>query len=452
MAYPHERVVATSATVETLEDRSLLAATAFVDDGVLHVLGTDGPDHVRISALPNGLRVEAAARVVGEFEGVRRVVVQGLGGDDTLISAADVPVHVELWGGEGNDTLVAQNAAAMLHGGSGTNAYWAGRRTRLTLHDDARPLRQLRVNRLPDVFSRVNVTLAVAAAPPATVGAGASPAVGAAAGVVAEPTAGRPATSASSASVRSQLREPRWTAAARGTADFTGLPLFAADGPSPDDVRQGLLNNCFFLVTLAGVAATDPGLIRSVITDLGDGTYAVRLMRGKSATYYRVDADLPVLAAETPAYAGLGRDRSLWVALLEKAFALDRGGSYARIDRGGWMGDAMRSLGVATQTAVAGRFSSASSLMNWVSRMLADGHIVTFGTRSRLTELGLVANHAYHIEGVVVDAEGRAVGLLVRNPWGWDGASGDGRHTLDAGTLLRAAAAFALGRVAPGGI
>ncbi|MFN4241770.1 MAG: C2 family cysteine protease [Tepidisphaerales bacterium] len=436
--------VAGAATLEPLEPRRHLAASAWADGDTLHVLGTEWADHLRVSASPSGLRVESDSAMLGEFAGIGRVVVQGLGGDDTLIASADVRVPVELYGGDGNDTLVAQGPQAVLHGGSGTNAYWAGRKTRLTVHDDTRPTRQLRINRLPEVFSRVSVAPAASSA--RSVGGSA---VGSSAAVSAD-TATTPASAA--LAVRATLREPRPTGVASGTADFTGRPLFATDGPSADDVRQGRLNNCFFLVTLAGVAAADPGLIRSVITDLGDGTYAVRLMRGRTAAFYRVDADLPVVLAELPAYAGLGREDSLWVALVEKAFALDRGGTYARLDRGGWMGDALRSLGVSAQTVGLGRVGGVAGLVSWVSRMLADGHIVTLGTRPRLSELGLVPNHAYQVEGVVLDDSGRAVGLLVRNPWGWDGPAGDGRHTVDARVVLRAVSAFAVGRIPPGGI
>lgn len=444
--------VAAAATLEPLEPRRHLAASAWTDGDTLHVLGTESADHLRVSASPAGLRVESGGTLLGEFAGVGRVVVQGLGGDDTLIASADVRVPVELYGGDGNDTLVAQGPQAVLHGGGGTNAYWAGRKTRLTVHDDTRPTRQLRVNRLPEVFSRVSVAPAASAARGVGGSAVGSPAAVSADTATAGASAGTAVSTAVSAAVRATLREPRPTGVASGTADFTGRPLFATDGPSADDVRQGRLNNCFFLVTLAGVAAADPGLIRSVITDLGDGTYAVRLMRGRTAAFYRVDADLPVVSAELPAYAGLGREDSLWVALVEKAFALDRGGTYARLDRGGWMGDAMRSLGVSAQTVGLGRVGGVAGLVSWVSRMLADGHIVTLGTRLRLSEVELVPNHAYLVEGVVLDDSGRAVGLLVRNPWGWDGPSGDGRHTVDVRVVLRAVSAFAVGRIPPGGI
>lgn len=43
-------------------------------------------------------------------------------------------------------------------------------------------------------------------------------------------------------------------------------------------------------------------------------------------SFYRIDDDLPVTAdnSPTPAYAQLGAENSLWVALLEKAHAVHR--------------------------------------------------------------------------------------------------------------------------------
>ena len=69
-------------------------------------------------------------------------------------------------------------------------------------------------------------------------------------------------------------------------------------------------------------------MIQQLVVDLGDGTYAVHLEKSilNNNKFYRVDADLPVAndGDTVPQFAGLGAEDSLWVALVEKAYAIDR--------------------------------------------------------------------------------------------------------------------------------
>ncbi len=433
---------------ELLEARRMLSVSAELGaDAVLTVLGTDGADVIHIRPGPAGITVESGGQRVGTFAGATSVRVAGGGGDDQLIVAAGVGLPVALEGGAGDDTLVASSPRATLSGGEGTDALWAGRKTRLST-PDLSPLEARRgVNRLPEVFSRANV----AAAPAGARAVGSL--VGKITGTVSE--AWRPVekgTNKAVKSVRETLREPKLTKVAAGTADFTGNPLFSESGPTAADVSQGSLNNCYFLVTLAGTAAADPSVIRQTVTDLGDGTYAVRLIRGKTATYYRVDADLPVVSGTSrlPAYADLGRGNALWVALVEKAYALDRGGSYGRLDKGGWMSDVFASLGMRSKTVAPGTALAGgpSGLMAMIAVQLAAGKIVTLGTKSALPDdVPMVKNHAYVVESVIRDESGRATGLRLRNPWSWDGPAGDGIVNLDAKTVGRGVSALAIGTV-----
>src|SRR5205085_4339148 len=97
-------------------------------------------------------------------------------------------------------------------------------------------------------------------------------------------------------------------------------PLFASDGPKEDDIRQGKVGDCYFLSVLSSVAKIDPWRVRQSVLDLGDGTYAVQFNRDGRKVFIRVDADLPTWADGSLAYAHLGSQGSLWVAILEKAF------------------------------------------------------------------------------------------------------------------------------------
>ena len=114
-------------------------------------------------------------------------------------------------------------------------------------------------------------------------------------------------------------------------------PLFSSARPA-DDRHHGKATSatagCW--PASAPIAHDNPHAIRQNVVDFDDGTYGVRL--GNS--FYRVDNDLPVdtpPSTRHPAYAKLGAENSMWVAVVEKAFAHYRTGanSYASLD-GGW--------------------------------------------------------------------------------------------------------------------
>ncbi|MBL8823912.1 MAG: hypothetical protein JNJ77_15100 [Planctomycetia bacterium] len=115
--------------------------------------------------------------------------------------------------------------------------------------------------------------------------------------------------------------------------NFTGRSLFGSDGPQVIDVSQGQVGDCWLLATMASAVNFDQNTARQMVADLGDNTYAVQI----GTSFYRVDSQLPVRNDDstTPAFAKLGdEDRVedvMWVAMVEKAYALFRGGSYQDI-------------------------------------------------------------------------------------------------------------------------
>ena len=74
--------------------------------------------------------------------------------------------------------------------------------------------------------------------------------------------------------------------------------------------------------TLGNAARTNQNSIRQTVVDLGDKTFAVEL----GSKFYRVDADLPTLSpvSNVLRFAGLGQQGSIWVAIVEKAYAFYR--------------------------------------------------------------------------------------------------------------------------------
>lgn len=207
---------------------------------------------------------------------------------------------------------------------------------------------------------------------------------------------------------------------------FASDPLFSAAGPSPDDVNQGYIGDCYFLASLSAIAKVNPSVIRKDITSGGDGTYTVKFMLRGKAQMVRVDSDLPVWPDGNLAYAGLGAQSCTWVAVMEKAYAEFRthSQSYASID-GGWMTDAFSALGLRSASVFG--FANSKVLMNVVRVVTRTRQFATFATGDTITDgAPLLGDHAYEIDSVNYDNKGTPVSVRLRNPWGVDGVGNDG--------------------------
>jgi hypothetical protein len=227
----------------------------------------------------------------------------------------------------------------------------------------------------------------------------------------------------------------RGTPAAVGIsyASFLGDPLFASDGPSPLDVAQGHVGDCQTMAVLQGIAKDDPGLLRRVIVDMGNGTYAVDFkplaIPGMSLgidRYVVVDATLPVFAGtNTPVYAGLGHQNSLWVALMEEAWTIERpaagnwgtpGGLYSDISGGGST-EMLGALGLNYRNTNYNP-SDASWQDAWSSTSSGRMTVISTGTNAIG---GLVSAHQYFVDQVNYGWVGMVyepISMTLRNPWG----------------------------------
>ncbi len=229
--------------------------------------------------------------------------------------------------------------------------------------------------------------------------------------------------------------------------NFKHLPLFSSAGPSRDDINQGQTGDCWYLATLSAVAGVNPEAIRQMVTDLGDGTYAVRFFSNNTPQYVRVDADLHTYTwSTTQLYnVSLGAENSTWAPLVEKALAWVRGsklGTYATLN-GGWMSEAFNRLGFTPTTHSRSTYSTPNALIAAVQADLAAGRAVTTGFLSVPAGSGLVASHAYTVDSLVNNGDG-TFSVRLRNPWGTDGlssidGSNDGYVTISATTFFSAA-------------
>ncbi len=209
---------------------------------------------------------------------------------------------------------------------------------------------------------------------------------------------------------------------------FAGSPLFSAAGPSENDITQGVVGDCYFLATLSSIAKLNPTIIRQDVTTETDGTFDVKMIvSGKKQTVH-VNADLPVQTDGELAYAGFGAQNSIWVAVLEKAWAVCRthANSYGSLE-GGWMSEAFSAFGIKSTSTYT--VTTAVKLMTMVSTEVSAKHFATFATNDTIQDnASLISDHAYTIDAVNVDATGKPVSLRLRNPWGVDGAGNDGNN------------------------
>lgn len=115
-------------------------------------------------------------------------------------------------------------------------------------------------------------------------------------------------------------------------ANFRNNSLFAEGGPVITDIRQGLLGDCWMLSSLGAALTVTPNVIRQTVVDFGDGTYGVQL----DNRIYRVDADLPLVNGMLPdrtlAFADISTNGSIWVPIIEKAWATHRSNAYSSIE------------------------------------------------------------------------------------------------------------------------
>jgi hypothetical protein len=217
--------------------------------------------------------------------------------------------------------------------------------------------------------------------------------------------------------------------------NFASKPLFATSGPSTHDVDQEALADCWLLAPLGSMAHDNQAAVRHMVADFGDGTYGVRL----GNNFYRVDADLPTWSAASmdQRFAGLGTEGSLWVPLVEKAYAHFRTGANT-YDSLGWgnPADALNAYnhtGVGTNYYAAG--SSSTTVANDVYNHWNAYQSCTICTGSVPSGSSLVASHCYSVHAVYRNASGVVTSIVLRNPWGGDNTGGNPFVTLTPAQL-----------------
>jgi RTX calcium-binding nonapeptide repeat (4 copies) len=245
-----------------------------------------------------------------------------------------------------------------------------------------------------------------------------------------------------------------------GYETFLNHPLFSPnDGPTIDDIVQSVdatgkpvLDDSWLLSGLGAIVNEDPALITQNMVDFGDGTYGVAL----GGFFFRVDNQLPVtnVGQLNPAYAGLGVDNSIWVPILEKAYADYQAGTndYAALNGTGGANPAgipngvFSAFGFTPTSFSLSQFFSTTQLGSVIKTVVNNDFPAAIAVTALPTppanQPALIAGQDYTLLSYHVDALGDVTSVVLRNPMGIDGGGSmdsdpnDGILTININDLL----------------
>jgi hypothetical protein len=210
------------------------------------------------------------------------------------------------------------------------------------------------------------------------------------------------------------------------TYQYASGSLFQ-NGISYQDIKQGVINDCYLLAGLAETALRSPSTIENMFIDNGDNTFTVRFWQNGVADYVTVDRYLPTTDTGYLAYANKGNyynnsTNELWVTLAEKAYAQlnesgwiyqDNTNSYKGISHGGYIADAF--------SQITGRNVSSFNVLDFNSIVNAfnSGQWIGLATKSTGVASNILADHGYALVGYNSSTQK----FTLFNPWGIDNGS-----------------------------
>ena len=392
----------------------------------LTVNGTTGDDQITVTQTGYVYTIKNGTWGTTATGAFKKIVINGNGGNDSIVADKSVTTDCVikesgagndtltggsgndsiyggtgnnvLSGGLGNDTIVAVGSTNdTVTGGAGTDRFWLDNNTKTQVITDQEAAEAKTVHRITNYMNFNS-------------GKGST-------------VIGKTPTSV--------LPEPAVTDKSITYRNFAGGPLFSDAGPAEDDVTQGYTGDCFFLSVLSSVAKVNPNLIRNMVVDLGDGTFGVQFTNANGTPcFVRVDSNFATWNGGSLAYGNFGKGGSLWVAVIEKAYAEFRWStgnattgynyaSYGAID-GGWMDESYTALGSRNTGIWSG---NATDLINQIGNALKSGQSVTFAVGNPPAGTNLVGDHAYTVDHLNRDSKGVVMSVTLRNPWGVDGYS-----------------------------
>eukprot|EP00054_Salpingoeca_dolichothecata_P008770 m.49733 g.49733 ORF g.49733 m.49733 type:complete len:845 (+) comp17946_c0_seq3:46-2580(+) len=218
----------------------------------------------------------------------------------------------------------------------------------------------------------------------------------------------------------------------RRAQDLLGEASIVSDGIDPNDIKQGILGDCWLLCALAALAEF-PDLIRRAFLNASNsaGVYDIVLYPEGQRQVFRLDDYFPCTPGEGPVYArNVGPE--LWVMLLEKAYAKARG-QYSRLDGGLPYYAFLDLTGFPAVRYDLKKMKDDPELWDKI-KLYDDCNLVmcasvpgedvfTHKGKSPAGGPGLVSGHAYSLIQAKSTSSGHKL-LNLRNPWGrfeWNG-------------------------------
>lgn len=178
--------------------------------------------------------------------------------------------------------------------------------------------------------------------------------------------------------------------------------------PHYSEVEQGNLQDAWLLATLAAVAFAQPEALLQRVHQTPDGNFVVELGDHR----FGVTPEFPSEGYAEP--EPKGQHDTLWVALLEKAFALNAACAYAQLETG----NPNRALpllveGQSRRQRIRPSGDVAAELAELAAYVTAQKPVVVVSQVSNVRP-PLVADHAY----ALVDVDVAAGTVALYNPWG----------------------------------
>jgi hypothetical protein len=415
------------AGIEALEDRQLMSG------GTPYVInGTDAAETIRIRQSGTSIIVTRNGATTTRKTPASNIVVNARGGNDTVFADDSVKVPMTLNGGSGddalrggaaNDTVRGETGNDRLYGGAGSDTLdggsgddvlvtigGGGENARLTGgagHDnfwlDADGDDRMSDLSASDAYHKVGSFYSYR---------------------IQQANGSTATTNVPLALNGQKLADPVASGYARGWKNFSNQPLFPQGGISEHDVDQNAAADCYFLAPLASMAREMPRQITDRVVDLGDGTYAVHFQRDGGHFFVRVDADFPVDSSGRPFYAGLGRQSSIWTAVLEKAWAFFRRGqgTYASTEWGRVV-EPYEALGLDTvnKSYSASSFNSKGGILEAIDSYLDAGYSVVYSTKDTQPSGSKVRpDHVVMVDRVIRNSRGVATGIVLRDQYKTD--------------------------------
>jgi hypothetical protein len=429
-----------TAAIETLEARQMMSGTPLTITETtvftgpqLQITGGNAVNNITLKQTTAGLVIGNTGgwteTVTGNFNSI---LINTGNGNDSVIENSSVRTNTTIFGGI-NDTISDGSGNDSIYAGIGTNTITlgSGTDTVVTLGSKADSVYGgtgydifwMDNNAAEKVFNVRTNELAYGAVHRvgSFYGTGAVTTVATTTSAKAARKAGHKNTVAVAA-VAPAITEPATTVSGLTYTNFSNHPLFASNGPTQDDINQGYVGDCYYLSTLAAIAKVDPMRIESSVVQLANGTYLVQMVENGQTEFVNVDGSLPTWSWGALTYANFGQQGSMWVAIMEKAFAVVRTGadSYASLNSG-WMTESFATFGLASTGYYS--FTSAAQMMSTIETALAANEAVTAGVGTPATGAALIGDHAYEVVGTVAAPGSTGLDLVVRNPWGVAGVT-----------------------------